>query len=230
MFNKAFHFKTEEVGSEGEFVGYASTNTKTPDSYGDVIMPGAFTKSLASHKSGGSMPMMFFGHNAHELPIGDWVDMKEDEVGLKATGKLALDDPLGARVYSAIKAGRVKGLSIGYRIPKGGIVGDPDREGVALLKEIDLVEVSIVNIPANSEAQVAAVKAQQRNQVYIEGLIAQVAAGDRLTEREFEDLAKGTWHLSNSQAERAVRIHLKGQGEPDKAANDARAFLEALRA
>lgn len=52
-------------------------------------------------------------------------------------------------------------------------------------------------------------------------------AGDRLTEREFETWLKGLG-LSNSQAERAARIHLKGQGEPAGAADDGLAFLQAL--
>ena len=223
MFTKAFEFKTDEVSAEGEFVGYASTNTNTPDSYGDVILAGAFAKSLAAHKANNSMPMMFFGHNATELPIGDWLEMSEDSVGLVAKGRIALDDPLGARVHSAVKAGRVKGLSIGYRIPKGGMMEDPDRDGVYLLKEIDLVEVSIVNIPANSEAQVASVKAAKAAHELTERL----KAGDQLTEREFKKWLKGL-SFSNSQAERAVRIHLNGQGDPAKTAPSASDLLKAL--
>lgn len=225
MFKKAFGFSAADVAENGTFDGYASTTLGEPDSYGDVVMPGAFTKTLARHKAKNSMPMMFFGHNADELPIGDWLEMEEDDNGLKAKGQVALDDPLGARVYSALKAGRVRGLSIGYRIPAGGIEPDPDRKGVFLLKEVDLLEVSVVNIPANPDAQVASVKAAQM----LHRIKATLAAGERLTEREFETWLKGLG-FSNSQAERAARVHLKGQGEPAEAENDGLAFLRALTA
>ena len=59
-------------------------------------------------------------------------------------------------------------------------------------------------------------------------LTDKLKAGDRLTEREFETWLKGLG-FSNSQAERAARLHLKGQGEP-AVADDALAFLQALRA
>jgi hypothetical protein len=62
-------------------------------------------------------------------------------------------------------------------------------------------------------------------------LIKKLAAGVRLSEREWERLLKAEpFDLSNSQAERAVRINLKnGQGEPDDTANTGLEFLRALR-
>jgi hypothetical protein len=54
-----------------------------------------------------------------------------------------------------------------------------------------------------------------------------LAAGERLTEREWESLLKKSFDLSNAEAERAVRLHFKGQGDPAGAA-DGRAFLEGL--
>ena len=92
------------------------------------------------------------------------------------------------------------------------------------LKELDLFEVSVVSLPADDMATISSVKSAKASQNILEKL----KAGDRLTEREFETLLKGALGLSNSQAERAVRIHLKGLGEP-AAANDVRALLEALR-
>ena len=223
MFTKEYWFSAEDTAEDGTFTGYASVALGEPDSYGDVVMPGAFTKTLARHKSRQTLPMMFFGHKADELPIGQWVEMDEDERGLKAVGKFALDDPFAARVYSAVKSGRVRGLSIGYRIPAGGIDYNVEGKGINHLKEVDLFEVSVVNIPACADALVQGVKAEALHNAKMK-----LAAGERLTEREWGPLLKQLG-LTNSQAERAVRINLKGQGEPDKAANDARALLEALR-
>jgi hypothetical protein len=63
----------------------------------------------------------------------------------------------------------------------------------------------------------------------IEDLRARLAAGDRLTEREWESLLKKGFDLSNSEAERAVRINLKGQGEPDSTADPLAALWAAMR-
>lgn len=224
MFKKAFGFSAEQVEQDGEFVGYASTVHGEPDAYGDIVLPGAFEKTLARHAAERSMPVMLFGHKADELPIGDWVDMAEDDKGLRVRGRLDLDDPESARVHRALKKGRVNGLSIGYAIPAGGIEPDPDREGVYFLKEIDLREVSIVNWPANRSAMVDNVKAEA-----IHKIKNKLAAGDRLTVREFESFVQISADLSNSQAERAARVHLKGQGEPAEAADDGLAFLLALK-
>lgn len=224
MFKKSFGFSTEEVEQDGTFVGYASTVFGEPDAYGDIVLPGAFKKTLARHNAEKTMPAMFFSHKADELPIGDWAEMAEDERGLRVKGQLDLDDPEGARVHRAMKKKRVNGLSIGYVIPSGGIEPDPERKGVYFLKEIDLREVSVVNWPANRNALVDGVKAEAIHQIK-----SKLAAGERLTEREFELFIRHAAGLSNSQAERAARLHLKGQGEPADAADDGRAFLLALK-
>lgn len=221
MLKKEFSLALKgEPDAQGVFEGYASTFGGSPDSYGDVITPGAFAKSLVRHKREGTMPMMFFGHDAGELPIGDWLDMAEDGKGLWSKGRLAMDDPMGDRVFKALKTKRVRGLSIGYKTIKYHT--DEKAPGVTHLDEIDLIEVSVVNMPSNRRSLVTDVKAEG-----CADLIDKLAAGDRLTEREFERLAKGLG-LSNSQAERAARVHLKGQGEPAEAEDSLR-FLNALR-
>lgn len=215
MFTKEYWFSAEDAAEDGTFTGYASVALGEPDSYGDIVMPGAFAKTLARHKSRETLPMMFFGHKADELPIGKWLELAEDDRGLKAVGQLALDDPFAQRVYAAMKGGRVRGLSIGYRIPAGGIEYNAEGKGVNHLKEVDLFEVSVVNIPACAEAQVDGVKA-----VSLHHSKMKLAAGERLSEREWDPLFK-EMGLTNSQAERAVRINLKGQGEPAEAASAA---------
>jgi len=204
----------------GEFEGYGSTFTDVPDSYGDVIAKGAYVDSLAAHKSKGTMPKMFWQHDAGQ-PIGKWIEASEDDTGLMMRGKLNMGVQRGKEAYALLKEGDIDGLSIGYRIKEYSVDTD---SGVWTLEKLDLMEVSVVSIGANETATITSVKAAKAAHDIFERL----KAGDLLTEREFETWLKGLG-LSNSQAERAVRVHLKGQGEPDKAAKDARAFLEALR-
>lgn len=221
-------FKSEPVLSikamddeTGEFEGYGSTFGGEPDSYGDVIVSGAFKTSLKDHKTRKTMPKMFWQHEPGEV-IGKWVEATEDDAGLMLKGRLNMGVQRGREAYALLKEGDIDGLSIGYRIKRHEI---DDDTGVWYLKELDVLEVSVVSIGANSNATVSSVKAAKAAHDITERL----KAGDQLTEREFETWLKGLG-FSNSQAERAARVHLKGQGEPAAAAqDDAKAFLTALR-
>lgn len=211
----------KSLKDSGEFEGYGSTFGGEPDAYGDVIAEGAYSDSLAAHKAKGTMPKLFWQHNADE-PIGKWTDAVEDSHGLLMRGKLNMDVQRGREAYALLKAGDIDGLSIGYRIKEYSVDTDT---GIWTLEKLDLIEVSIVSVGANENAVVQSVKAAKA----AHDLTEKLKAGDRLTEREFETWLKGL-HLgfSNSQAERAARLHLKGQGEPADAADDGVAFLRAL--
>lgn len=218
MKTKDFALHVKDVSEEGIFEGYASTFGGSPDSYGDVVAAGAFADSLVTHRREGTMPMMFFGHNAHELPIGDWVDMAEDGKGLWAKGKIDLEDPVGKRVHRALAQKRVRGLSIGYRIPAGGASPDEKRPGVTLLEKIDLIEVSVVNMPANRRARVETVKS-----ILEEGALPSLP--------EFEDFLREAGFSktqSTAIANRGLSHLLRSESESDQA-NDAVALLHALR-
>lgn len=210
----------KSLKDSGEFEGYGSTFGGEPDAYGDVIAKGAYTDSLQAHKAKGTMPKLFWQHDPHE-PIGKWLDASEDNHGLLMRGQLNMGVQRGREAHALLKEGDIDGLSIGYRIKEYSV----DTEtGVWTLEKLDLVEVSIVSVGANENAVVQSVKAAKASH----DLTEKLKAGDRLTEREFETWLKGLG-FSNSQAERAARLHLKGQGEPAAAADDGLAFLRALK-
>lgn len=203
----------------GEIEGYGSTFGGEPDSYGDVIAPGAYSDSLEEHKAAGTMPKMFWQHDSRE-PIGKWIEAKEDSQGLYLRGKLNMGVQRAREAYELLKGGDIDGLSIGYRIREYKVDAETQ---VWTLEKIDLREVSVVSIGANSSATVSSVKAIKA----ATELTDKLKAGDRLSEREFETWLKGLG-FSNSQAERAARVHLKGQGDPAEAEKTL-AFLRALR-
>ncbi len=223
LMHKAAAFAVKALDdATGEIEGYGSTFGGDPDSYGDIIAKGAFGVSLKAHKAKGSMPKMFWQHDPGET-VGRWLEASEDDVGLKLRGRLNMGVRRGAEAYALLKEGDIDGLSIGYRIRKHEEDAD---NGTWLLKELDLFEVSIVSIGANPSATVSNVKAARAAFEITEKL----RAGGRLTEREFEMLLKGNLGFTNSEAERAARVQLKGQGEPADAAKDAsRALLLALK-
>lgn len=141
--------------SQGIITGYGAVFGGI-DSYGDTIIKGAFRESLAQHKANGSAPVMLWAHKP-ESPVGRWTDMIEDARGLKLTGQINMRTSAGTEAFEHLKAGDINGLSIGYRIPKGG---SEYREGINFLKRIDLAEVSIVSVPADSAARISSIKAQ----------------------------------------------------------------------
>lgn len=209
------------LSGNGEIEGYGSTFGGEPDSAGDVIAPGAYADSLRAHASKGTMPKMLWQHERGEV-IGRWTAAQEDEKGLLLRGKLNMDVQRGREAYALLKDGAIDGLSIGYRIKEYSV----DTEtGVWTLEKLDLFEVSVVTIGANENATINSVKAMKA----AHDLVERLKAGERLTEREFEMMLKGALGFSNSQAERAARLCLKGQGEPVEAASAAD-FASAFQA
>lgn len=157
MLHRDFGLEIKSADDAGVVEGYGSTFGGSPDSYGDVIAPGAFADTLVNHKRAGTMPLMLWGHQSSELPIGNWVDMAEDGKGLWLKGEIDLDDPVGQRVHKALKRKSVRGLSIGFETLEKS--QDPKRPGVRVLEKLDLWEVSVVNFPANRRSLVTGVKA-----------------------------------------------------------------------
>jgi HK97 family phage prohead protease len=102
------------------------------------------------------MPLMLWGHDSSQPPIGNWTDMAEDGKGLWVQGQADLDDPMGQRVHRALKRKAMKGLSIGY--DEAQRVKDSRRPGVFVIETLDLWEVSPVNFPAQRRAAVDTVK------------------------------------------------------------------------
>lgn len=154
--------------NDREFEGHGSI-FGNEDLGGDIVMPGAFKRSLAQHKKAQSLPQMFWMHDPSRV-AGKWLDMREDAEGLKVKGVLA-DTPLGNEIRTLLQMDAVKGLSIGYRT----LDQDFDKDGRRLLKEVELWEVSVVSLPMNPLAQVAHAKSQLS------------AAGEYVpTSREFE--------------------------------------------
>jgi uncharacterized protein len=210
-----FSLEVKALDDAGTFEGYASVFGNV-DNGGDKVLPGAFVEGLAYARRNGRTVKMLWQHDPDQ-PIGVWDDLAEDAKGLWGKGRLVMEVPKAREVHALMKAGAVGGLSIGYRTKEAAPEGN-----VRLLKKLDLFEISVVTMPMNERAKVLTIKADG-----LEEITEKLRAGDRLTEREFELMVKGLG-LSNSQAERAARVHLKGQGEPVAAVQSGEAFMRAL--
>ena len=159
--------------SEGVFEGYGSVAGNI-DLGGDMILPGAFKKTLADHAAGGTSPAMLWAHKLDE-PVGRWIDLQEDAIGLYCRGVLNLDTEAGRRAQAHIAKGDVSGLSIGYRIPAGA--SDYSRDGlVHRIASVDLYEVSIVTIPMNPKARIRVESKSELESLLVSAGLAKEAA------------------------------------------------------
>lgn len=159
----SFEFKFAQGAKPGVFSGYGAVFGNV-DAYGDVIQQGAFAGTLADWKRQGRLPPMLVQHGGwgitdeDGLPIGRWTSMVEDAKGLLVEGRLInLDTERGKQIYGAMQEGVLDGLSIGYRA-KEYAIGTKPTEPKRTLKAVDLVELSVVTMPANSLARVSSVK------------------------------------------------------------------------
>jgi uncharacterized protein len=153
---RSFVLSIKSLEKDGSFAGYGSV-FHNADYYRDVVMPGAFQKSLADWKTKGKLPPVLWQHQSYS-PIGPHTAMREDNKGLYTEGQLLVDDVQQAReCYALLKSNVISGQSIGYDVPDGGEEYD-GKTNVNRLNEIDLWECSIVTFPANEEATVTEVK------------------------------------------------------------------------
>lgn len=166
QFKDAAGFQEAEEGS-GIFEGYASVFGNV-DSYGDKVMPGAFTKSLAkSFPNDGAGIPCYWSHRMDdpEFILGKTVSAVEDEHGLKVRVSLDLDNPKAAAAYRALKAGAVNQMSFAYEVVDSHFVPEEGAKfgGVIELRELNIFEVSVVQIGANTATSIDMVKSAMKN-------------------------------------------------------------------
>jgi len=156
-----FEIKSDDIQESGIFKGYGSMFGGEPDSYGDIVMKGAFVDSLSKGGRNGTGVAMLWQHDPSK-PLGVWNQIEEDKKGLYVEGQLAINTQLGKEAYELMKMGAVRGLSIGYQLNKDGYEMDKENK-VRKLKNIDLWEISPVTFPASTRAQITGVKAAVEN-------------------------------------------------------------------
>jgi HK97 family phage prohead protease len=111
-------------------------------------------------------PVVLWGHDAGRLPIGRALDVTNDGGALKATVEfIPTDTPEGGQfaesVYRLARAGFIAATSVGFRPIRWDYTSDKDRgaddwfPGIDFVEQ-ELVELSIVTVPANPEALIDA--------------------------------------------------------------------------
>lgn len=165
-YEKSCRFKqteTKENVRNGVPVGIIEglASTYELDRGDDIIVPGAFAKTLNRHSAEGRPVRMLLQHQNGELIGGFPIEFaKETPEGLFVRGEINLEVQRGREAYALAKQDVLTDMSIGFSIPSREAV-DYQREGdrvLRLIKEVELWEISLVSEPMNPGARVQSVK------------------------------------------------------------------------
>lgn len=183
--DKTMLFKTMQLKADeaGKISGFFSTYEKTPDTYGDIILPGAFTKTIEKRKETGHPFPICFNHDFSAV-IGA-CEVREEEKGPFMDGTF-IDTQLAQDVRKMVLSGAIYQFSFAYDVLKRRDPNEEEKKNGVLnvLEEVEVFEVSVVTVPANSNAQVtdiksaidSAIKAGRRNSKSDEDVIKECIA------------------------------------------------------
>jgi uncharacterized protein len=146
MKNLAFEYKAN--ADQRTFEGYASTWDR--DLGGDMIIPGAFKKTILERFPRNKIKILW----QHHEPLGLPTHMEEDSKGLYVVGRIS-KTKLGDDALELMKDGVVDQMSIGYDVNKDDLSEDGQTR---YLKELTLFEFSPVTFPMNPMADITTVK------------------------------------------------------------------------
>lgn len=148
-----------EASVEGRFTGYASV-FGNKDSYGDVVVKGAFAESLKSYGENGAGIPCYWSHQMSDpmMNIGQTVKAMEDDHGLFVEVQLDLDNPNAAYTYKLIKEGRVNQMSFAFDIEDYAFAESEELGDYLELRKMRLHEVSVVQVGANQATELLDVK------------------------------------------------------------------------
>ncbi|TGE05565.1 HK97 family phage prohead protease [Hymenobacter fodinae] len=150
----------KDIDATGRTVQFYGSAFGNEDSDGDIIMPGAYTKTILENGPGSRQPRIkhLLQHNTRAI-IGKFTELKEDAKGLLCTSIIA-DTQEGNDALALYELDLFE-HSVGFQTIKWeGDNTDPDNY-VRRLTELKLWEVSSVTWGANAETPLVGIKSRE---------------------------------------------------------------------
>lgn len=172
-------------GREADFV----CSTDAVDGHGEIVRQNWRLERYLKN------PVVLWGHNASDLPIGTARNVRVEGGKLKATIRIAsaASNPKADQVWAGIQEGTIKAVSVGFR--PGSVKREKhDGEERYVLDDNELFELSIVSIGSNPDAlQGRSLVTQARERSELRGsaglaaraLAAATVDSDDMTAEEF---------------------------------------------
>jgi HK97 family phage prohead protease len=150
--NRAYSLLTVKRVSEDERIIEGIASTPEPDRMGDVVEPkGAQFK----------LPLPLLMHHDSRQPVGHVLSAKVGKDGIDVTARITRFDEPGKlkdrldEAWHTVKSGLINGLSIGFRAIERSYIDDTSS---IRFTAWEWLELSIVSVPANSEASITTVR------------------------------------------------------------------------
>lgn len=198
-------------GDTGTFSGYASIFGNV-DLGGDIVERGAF-KEFVTNAEGKVVTL--WQHDTRQ-PIGV-ATVHQDMKGLAFEGALVMEDATARRAHAHMKAGSVRGMSIGFDVLANGSRMSEDG-ATRHLTDLKLWEISVVTWGMNPLATVLDAKEKLRQLSTI---------------RDFEDFLRDEGGFSRAQAKLLASGGWKtlqlARDERSDGSGDEAAILETIR-
>lgn len=171
--------KQVDKGDKLRISGYANTVDK--DRTNDVILPEAWVKGVENYRRN---PVILFQHN-HSNPIGKATQITVDKKGLYIEAEISKSD---AKIHELIQDGALKAFSVGFQTKDA----DYDkRTDTMKIKELELLEISVVTVPANQTSLFSVRKSFENDvdyEAYKKNLIKDLEEVDTTKEKAEEKL------------------------------------------
>lgn len=157
-----FDYRQDNAGDITELEGFAST--PTIDSFGDMVLPQAFARTLPGFLERG---VIIYQHDWNE-PVGRPIDARILDEGLWIRAQLS-DTQRGKDVKQLIRDGVLRELSIGFQYVDAvrwteelaqqfGLTEVPSGY---LVRDVELYEVSLVTRASNPTARITNFRADE---------------------------------------------------------------------
>lgn len=218
---RTMQYKTIELKADGngKIAGYFSTYEKTPDSYGDIIEPGAFEKTIEARKASGHPFPICFNHDFSSV-IGS-CEVTSEEKGPFMSGTF-LDTQLAQDVRKMVQSGAIYQFSFAYDVLRRR---DPDDEekknGVTnVLQEVEVYEISVVTVPANQNAIITDIKS------YCEA----VKSGRRNSKKDAEAIREAISLLQGVLDEKESDEAEENESKSNEASEETTASVNSVKA
>jgi HK97 family phage prohead protease/HK97 family phage major capsid protein len=205
--------------------GYASTNDV--DRAGDVVSTSVWEKGIQNYLKN---PIILAQHD-HDDPVGRMVDYRIDDKGLWIKARVSA----AAEIFNLVKDKVLTAFSIGFRVVDAEYNAAAE---IFMVKELELVEISIVSVPCNQNTIFSLAKAFNGAEEYNEFKKQFAATNTVAKELEVGGSASTTtqkeWNMNpeeikqmladaaKSAAEQATKSLLAAQAE-----QEAKALAEA---
>ena len=160
------------------------------DSDNDIIEKGAYRRTI---KNNGSRVKYLYQHDITK-PIGKMKELYEDEKGLVFVAEVP-KTTFGNEVLELMKYGVIDENSVGIMPVKK----DYDEDGIRVIKEAKLYEISAVTIAANDEAKILEVKGEYDNIDYLTKRFDKSLITRDNTHQSDEELTRDNTHLETKE-------------------------------